>query len=67
MFIESDDYTIAEIFKNDKRGNKAVEKLLNQEGIRQDKNLDYTCGVFDENYNLVVTGSCFSNILMFIN
>ena len=63
MFSESDVYTIAEIFKNDKRGNKGVEKLLNQEGIRKDKNLDYTCGVFDENYNLVATGSCFGNTL----
>ena len=63
MFSECDDYTISEIFKNDKRGNKAVEKLLNKEGIRRDKNLDYTCGVFDVDYNLVATGSCFGNTL----
>ena len=63
IFSECDDYIIAEIFKNDKKGNKDVVKLLNQEGIRRDKNIDYTCGVFDENYNLIATGSCFGNTL----
>ena len=63
IYSNSQDYTIAEIYKNDKRGNRAVEKLLNDEGIKRDKNLDYTCGVFDENYDIVATGSCFGNTL----
>jgi len=57
------EYTVAEIFKRDKRGNAAVEKLLHEEGIRKDKNLDYTCAVYDEDYNIVATGSCFGNTL----
>lgn len=57
------EYTIAEIFKKDKRGNAAVEKLLHEEGIRKDRNLDYTCAVYDEDYNIVATGSCFGNTL----
>ena len=63
MDIYSEEYTIAEIYKNDKKGNKAVERLLNDEGIRRDKNLDYTCGVYDEDYNIIATGSCFGNTL----
>lgn len=40
-----------------------VDKLLQQEGIRRDGNLDYTCGLFDEDWNLVATGSCFHNTI----
>lgn len=40
-----------------------VNKLLQQEGIRLDGNLDYTCGLFDEDWNLVATGSCFHNTI----
>lgn len=40
-----------------------VDKLLRQEGIRRDGNLDYTCGLFDEDWNLVATGSCFHNTI----
>ena len=63
IFINSQDYTISEIFKNDKKGNKEIERLLNEEGIRKDKNLDYTCAVYDKEYNIVATGSCFGNTL----
>ena len=40
-----------------------VEALLHQEGIRLDQNLDYTCGIFDEDGKLIATGSCFENTL----
>lgn len=40
-----------------------VEALLHQEGIRLDGNLDYTCGIFDEDAKLIATGSCFENTL----
>lgn len=40
-----------------------VDKLLQQEGIRRDGNLDYTCGLFDDDWNLVATGSCFHNTI----
>ena len=42
---------------------KQVEALLHQEGIRLDGNLDYTCGLFDENDNLAATGSSFGATL----
>ena len=63
IYIKSQDYTIAEVYKNDKQGNILVEKLLNNEGIRKDKNIDYTCAVYDENYNMIATASCFGNTL----
>lgn len=40
-----------------------VDRLLQQEGIRRDGNLDYTCGLFDDDWNLVATGSCFQNTI----
>ena len=40
-----------------------VEQLLREEGIRLDGNLDYTCGVFDEEETLIATGSCFGNTM----
>ena len=33
------------------------------EGIRRDANLDYTCGMYDEEMNIIATGSCFGNTL----
>ena len=60
------EYTVAEIFKKDKRGNAAVEKLLHEEGIKKDKNLDYTYAVYDADYNIVATGSCFGNTLRYL-
>lgn len=56
-------YEISAIRPADKIGNRMVDKLLEQEGIRRDGNLDYTCGVFDDDYDLVATGSCFGNTL----
>lgn len=42
---------------------RLVEGLLRQEGIQRDGNLDYTCAIFDEEYNAIATGSCFGNTL----
>jgi [citrate (pro-3S)-lyase] ligase len=58
-----DEYIISEIRPRDKRGIRKQEALLKQEGIERDKNLDYTLGLFDEEYNLLATGSCFKNTL----
>lgn len=51
------------IYPSDKRSQNQVDALLQQEGIRRDKNLDYTCGIFDDDMNLIATGSCFGNTL----
>ena len=57
------DYSISKVYPSDKRANSQVEKLLLAEGIRRDRNLDYTCAAYDEDYNIVATGSCFGNTL----
>ncbi len=56
-------YSISQIYPNDKRRMAQVDALLAQEGIQRDKNLDYSCGMFDEDYRVIATGSCFGNTL----
>lgn len=57
------EYHISQIFPEDLREMKQLEALLTQEGIEQDKNLDYTVGLYDDSYRLAATGSCFKNTL----
>lgn len=57
------EYTVSQIRQDDRRFLRQMDELLMQEGIERDKNLDYSVGLFDEDYNLVATGSCFSNTL----
>ncbi|MDO4340744.1 MAG: [citrate (pro-3S)-lyase] ligase [Eubacteriales bacterium] len=57
------DYTISQIQPTDSRGLAQVDSLLEQEGIRRDANLDYICAMYDENYRVIATGSCFGNTL----
>ncbi len=55
--------TLTAISPRDTRLQKQVDALLTQEGIRRDGNLDYTCGILDDDWNLVATGSCFANTI----
>ena len=55
--------TLTAISPKDLRTQKQVDALLEQEGVRRDGNLDYTCGLFDDDWRLVATGSCFGNSL----
>ena len=57
------DYFISQVYPSDKRTNAQVDALLEQEGIRRDANLDYTCVMFDNDYHAIATGSCFGNTL----
>lgn len=57
------EYNLSEIKKDDRRGNRLMDELLRREGIDRDGNLEYSLGLFDEDYNLVATGSCFKNTL----
>lgn len=57
------EYTLSEIRPGDKRNRRLQEALLKKEGIDLDQNLDYSVGLFDEDYNLAATGSCFKNTL----
>ena len=54
---------VSEILAADRQSNLQVDALLEQEGIRRDGNLDYTCGIFDDDWNLIATGSCFHNTI----
>ena len=54
---------ISQIASWDKLSNRQVDQLLVAEGIQRDQNLDYTCGIFDDDWNLKATGSCFGNTL----
>lgn len=56
-------YSIGAVSAHDTSGLAAVDQLLAEEGIRRDPNLDYTCAMFDEEFNVVATGSCFGNTL----
>lgn len=57
------DYYISQISHTDKTVIQGVTALLNVEGIRLDANLDYTCGMYDDEMNIIATGSCFGNTL----
>jgi len=57
------EYSVSKVYPSDKKANSEIEKLLLHEGIRRDKNLDYTCAVYDEDYKVIATGSCFGNTL----
>lgn len=55
--------TLTRILPTDRQENAQVDALLEQEGIQRDGNLDYTCGIFDDGWNLIATGSCFRNTI----
>lgn len=38
-------------------------RLFDMDVLRPDGNLDYICAMFDENYKVIGTGSCFGNTL----
>lgn len=55
--------TIRPILSSDRFGQREMDRLLRQEGIRRDGNLDYSCGLYDEDEELLATGSCFGNTI----
>ena len=57
------DYTISQIYPSNKRALTQIDALLMQEGITRDKNLDYICAMYDADYKIIGTGSCFGNTL----
>ena len=56
-------YTLSEIRPGDRRELAQVRALLEGEGISLDGNLDYTCGLFDQDGVLAATGSSFGPTL----
>lgn len=57
------EYAISHIYPTDRRSLAQIDALLHQEGISRDANLDYICAMYDENYQIIATGSCFANTL----
>lgn len=57
------EYHISEIKPGDERALRQLDALLNKEGIQRDRLLDYTAGLYDEDYLLAAAGSCFGNTL----
>lgn len=57
------DYHFSQIRSNDKQAISQMDRLLAREGIERDANLDYSVGLYDEDYNLAATGSAFGNTL----
>lgn len=56
-------YFISSVSPKDTAAMARIDALLEREGIRRDGNLDYTCAMYDEDYHMVGTGSCFGNTL----
>ncbi|MBR4696390.1 MAG: [Selenomonadaceae bacterium] len=54
---------ISRIYPDDRQAMEKLDRLLAGEGIRRDANLDYICGIYDDSYSLIATGSCFGNTL----
>ena len=57
------EYSLSQVYPTDKHTLAEIDALLEKEGIRRDANLDYICAMFDENYHVIGTGSCFGNTL----
>ena len=57
------DYTVCGISPHEYWAMEEVDALLQQEGIQRDKNLDYTCVIYDDDLHVIATGSCFRNTL----
>lgn len=55
-------YAIGTIEQYDRAANRAMDALLQSEGIRRDAHLEYSCGVFDDG-ELIATGSFFGSTL----
>lgn len=56
-------YTISQVYPGDARALSQVDALLEQEKIKRDRNLDYIAAMYDEDYQIIATGSCFGNTL----
>ena len=54
---------ISRVSSKDKRVKEQIDELLSSEGIRRDENLEYTCVIYDDDNNVIATGSCYGNTL----
>ena len=54
---------VSKIYLSDKHALAMADQLLQAEGIRRDANLDYLCGIYDDDMQLIAVGGCFENTL----
>lgn len=57
------EYIVSRIYPDDIISNNKQTALLAAEGLRRDTHLDYSCGIFDADDQLIATGSCFADSL----
>lgn len=57
------DYTVSQVRPSDRQSLTQIDRLLEQEGISRDANLDYTCAMYDSDEEIIATGSCFGPTL----
>lgn len=57
------EYAISQVYPTDRQGLSQIDRLLEREGISRDRNLDYICAIYDDDYQIIATGSCFGNTL----
>ncbi len=56
-------YNIGKVSPTNHKELAEIDRLLAQEGIRRDQNLDYTCAMYDDEDNIIATGSLFADSL----
>ncbi len=56
-------YSISQVQPTDRSAFAEMLALLKEQGIRLDPNVDYSCVIYDDDYNVAATGSCSGNTL----
>jgi len=56
-------YEVSTIYLSDHKALAQVDALLQEEALQRDQNLDYICGIFNSDGELIATGSAFKNSL----
>lgn len=57
------EFAVKKIHPSDRHGMAQVDALLARQNLNRDPNLEYTVGLFDDDNNLVATGSAAANTL----
>lgn len=57
------EYILSPILPGNRRAQAAMDALLAREGITRDRNLTYSAGLYDEDGEMIATGSLFANTL----
>ena len=58
-----DEYFAVPIFPSNKRAMAQMDALLAREGIERDRNLTYSAAIYDDDGQMIATGSLFENTL----